>query len=159
MSASSSGVLVNPVDAQKSRHEPAERGQEGEREVGFPLAATTIEASAAPVEDVPARSVQPVNKQAENGKPHNRDDEIGRPVDEGAAEGEEPDDREEDAEGGDDIRVDEAALVPGRSTLRDVQIVGCDSQDDGRKGQLRQAEDHGDEVRQNHFGGFGVELD
>jgi len=50
--ASGPGVLVDPVQAQERRDQPADGRQEGEGEVGLPLAASSVEAGAAPVEDV-----------------------------------------------------------------------------------------------------------
>lgn len=104
----------------------------------------------------PARTVQPVDQQAERHEPGDAEDEVGGPVDEGAAEGEQPDDGEEDAERGHDVRVDEAAQVPGRHAPAEVQVVRRDAQDDGGEDQLRQAEDQGEDVGENHGRGFLV---
>lgn len=106
------------------------------------------------VDDIPARAVEPVDKQAERHKPGDAEDDVGGPVDEGAAEGEQPDDGEQDAERGDDVGVDEAAQVPGRRAVAEVQVVRRDAQHDSAKDQLSQAEDHGEEVGENH--GRGV---
>lgn len=43
-------VLADPVDTQQGRDEPADGRQEGEGEVGPPLAAATVEAGAPPGE-------------------------------------------------------------------------------------------------------------
>jgi hypothetical protein len=100
--------------------------------------------------NLPARSVEPADEQSERDEPSDADDEVGGPVDEGPAEGEQPDDGEEDAEPGHDVCVDEAALVPGRHALGEVQVVRGDAQDNGGEDELRQAEDHGDKVGEDH---------
>lgn len=103
--------------------------------------------------DLPATTAEPVNQEAEGDEPGDGDDEIRRPVDKGAAEGEEPDDGEQDAQSGHHDRVDVSALLPARHAISDVEIARRDTEDDGGEGQLRQAEDHGDEVDENHLGG------
>ncbi len=74
-------------------------------------------------------------------------------MDERAAEGEQPDDGEDDGKTGDDLGVDEAALVPRRRSLGEVEVLARQTGDDGSECQLRQAEDHGQEINENHVGG------
>ena len=99
-------------------------------------------------------------------------------MDEAAGEGEQPDDGEDDGQAGDDFGVDEAALVPAGGSRHGMEPVARQAGHNGGKGQLvrlksvygapsipqcgagfgathlREAEDHGDEIDQNHLGGF-----
>ena len=73
---------------------------------------------------------------------------------EGSAKGEEPDEREEDGNAGHDFGVDEPAQAPTVNSVHPVQVVSVDTGDDGGKSQLCQAQDHANEVCQDHLGGF-----
>lgn len=104
-------------------------------------------------DNLPARTIQPINHESKSNEPHNRHEEIGRPVDERRAEGEQPDESQEDGQAGDHLGIDEAPLVPGGSALGGVEVLARQTGHDGGEGDLRQAEDHGDQACEDHFGG------
>lgn len=95
-----------------------------------------------------------VNKQSKDCKPHDADEEINRPVDEAATEGEQPEDGQQYRDGRDGDGVDVSAIVPRRDVLPLVQELTRETGNDRGKDQLRHAEDHGDDIRDDHFGGF-----
>lgn len=149
-----SRVTANPINAQDGADKPADGAQEGKGDDGLPLSArsSAVEVDAVPVKDIPAAVIQPVNKQAEGDKPGHADDKIDRPVDEGTAEGEQPDDGEQDCEAGDHFGVDEAPEVPRAGALDRMQVVAVEACHDGGKRQLREAQDDGEEVGEDHVG-------
>ncbi len=94
-----------------------------------------------------------VDQNAEGGKPADGEEEVHGPVDEAAGKGEEPDEGEENGEARDNLGVDEPGLLPVGGRIRDqVQILAVDRGHDRGEDQLRQPEDHGKEVRQDHLG-------
>lgn len=95
-----------------------------------------------------------VNKQTKGGKPHDADDKVNRPVNEAAAKGQEPEDGQQHGDGRDGDGVDVAAIVPCRGVVPLVQELTRETGNDGGKDQLRHAEDHGDDIRDDHFGGL-----
>lgn len=76
-------------------------------------------------------------------------------MDEGSGKREEPDDGRDDADASDDFGVDEASLVPRGRPLDLVEVVAVDARHDGCEGQLRQAEDHREEVNEQHLSRLG----
>lgn len=129
-------ALANPVQTQQRRHEPANGAQKRESLIRLPGATVgAAEAQAGPVKGAATAAVEPVDEQAKGDEPGDGEDEVGGPVDEAAGKGEEPDDGEEDGETGDDFGVDEAAEVPA-GIVGLVEVVACDTGDDGGKDQL-----------------------
>lgn len=103
--------------------------------------------------DLPAIAAQEVDQQAEGHPPADGYDEVGRPVDKGAAEGEEPYDGQDDAETGNDFGVDEPRLIPRGAAGDRVEVVAIDAGHDTGEDQLPKAEDHRQDVDENHLGG------
>jgi len=154
-SGSRGSVTPDPVNTNDARHEPEDGTEEDEGRIGLEGCAGvgSMEGDARPVEYISASTVHEVNEETEAHKPHDADEEIRGPVDERAAEGEEPKEGEQDREAGDDLGVDEASLVPGRAVGNSMEVVAGEASDDGREDQLRQAEDHGEQVSENHDDG------
>lgn len=131
-------TATHPINAQCSRYQPANGGQEGERLIGLPGATVgAAQAQAAPVKRVAAAVAQPVHEEGKGDEPAEGEDEIDGPMDEGAREGEQPDDGQQDGQGSDDLDEDEAAQGPRGLAMLRVQIVARDAGDDGGERELR----------------------
>lgn len=149
------GVTADPVDAENSARKPANGAQERKRNIRLPLRARvgTIKRDAAPVKGISATPVQPIDQQPKAHKPHDTDEEVGRPVDERPAEGEQPDDGKQNRDAGNDLGVDEPPQAPRRRALRGMQELARERRDNDAEGELRQTEDHGEEIGEKHDGG------
>lgn len=125
------------MQTKQRRHEPANGTQKRKSLIRLPGSTVgAAEAQARPVKGAATAAIEPVDEQAKRDEPGDGEDEVGGPVDEAAGKGEEPDDGEEDGQAGDDFGVDEAAEVPA-GFVGLVEVVACDTGDDGRKDQLR----------------------
>lgn len=72
-------------------------------------------------------------------------------MNEATGEREEPDDGKENGETSYHFGVDETALVPTVGIFDGMEILPVDSSDNSSKRQLRKAEDHGEDVCQDHL--------
>lgn len=130
-------MFTDPVHSQQRRDEPADGTKEGESLVRLPGATVgATEAQTGPIKGAATAAVKPVDEQTKGDEPGDGEDEVGRPVDEAAGKGEEPDDGEEDGQAGDDFGVDEAAECPAGLVVGLVEVVACDTRDNGGKHQL-----------------------
>ncbi|KAH8156743.1 hypothetical protein CIB48_g11506 [Xylaria polymorpha] len=134
---------MDPDDADDGRDEPADSRQERKGHDSFPIAALVAsdDMKIIPVENGAARST----KETEGGEPNDRDEEVDGPVGKGPRKGDQPDKRKENGNAGDNLGVDETALAPARGMTNLMEVVAIDACDNGRKRQLRDAEDDGHE--------------
>jgi len=87
------------------------------------------------------------NQKAEGDEPQNRQDEINGPVNKATAEWKKPEKGEEHGKSPNSLSVDEAALGPGvvAQGLVGVKPLACETDDDCCKGELADAEHHGED--------------
>ena len=142
---------------QEERRKPETGRNEAERLRRLPPAAVATPMKSSPVERVAAVDLMDqVDKDAEGREPGSRHEQVERVVHHAAGRRDQPDQRGENRKRSDDNGVDLASLWSCPILVVLVKEVGHETEDDGSRDKLSEAEEQRGHTREDH--GFGVSL-